>query len=143
MNGLSICSSYARLGLIHDLNPSAPGGSEQVLVPRNGEEMALDQPEQVAEPSSSSKRLPAGHGRIIRDVSGNVIGVELPEEDEEAGDEVEETMDDLEPEADGSVMGRWAASLGQHNEVAGEKPTGLLEGEFASISFHAWRERRV
>lgn len=135
MNGLSICSSYARLGLIHDLNPSAPGGSEQVLVPRNGEEeMAVDHPEQVVEPSSSSKRLPAGHGRIIRDVSGNVIGVELPEEDEgEAGDEVEETMDDLEPEADGSVMGRWAASLGQHNEVAGEKPAGLLEGEFASM----------
>lgn len=59
--------------------------------------MAIDKAEEVAEASSSSKRLPAGHGRIIRDELGNVIGVELPEEDEEeeAGDGVEETMDDL------------------------------------------------
>lgn len=122
--------SYARLGLIHDLNPSAPGGSEQVLIPRYGDEdMAVDQAEQVAESSSSAKRLPAGYGRIIRDEAGNVIGVELPdEEDEEAREEVAETMDDLEPEVDESVMDRWAGSLGQHNEVGGEKPGGLLEG---------------
>lgn len=90
--------------------------------------MAVDQAEQVAESSSSAKRLPPGRGRILRDALGNVVGVELPEEDEEEREEVAETMDDLEPEVDESVMDRWAGTLGQHNEAAGEKSGGLLEG---------------
>ncbi|KAJ3534599.1 hypothetical protein NMY22_g6860 [Coprinellus aureogranulatus] len=112
----TVKQNYARLGLIHDLNPSAPGGTSA-----------------------------GGTWSHHRDESGNVIGVELPEEeDEEAREEVEETMDDLEPEADESVMDRWAGSLGQRNEVGGEKHTGVLEGELHPYlgrdAFHAWRK---
>ncbi|KAF6765051.1 ribosome biogenesis protein Nop16 [Ephemerocybe angulata] len=132
----TVKQNYARLGLIHDLNPSAPGGSDKILVPRYGEEeMAVDTPKEAS--STSKAVVPRGHGRIIRDESGNVIGIELNEEDEEedaeSDMEAEQTMEDLAAAVDDSVMGKWATSLGQQNEVAGEKTAGLLE-ELESIA---------
>lgn len=91
--------------------------------------MVVDDPKNVP---SSSKSIPTGHGRIIRDEAGNVIGVELNEEDEiEANTEgdAECTMEELEPGVDAIVLDKWATSLGGRNEVAGEKNTALLEGE--------------
>lgn len=35
-------------------------------------------------------RLPKGKGRIIRDATGKVVGVEIPGDDDEAGDDVEQ-----------------------------------------------------
>ena len=122
--------SYARLGLIHSLNPSAPGGSETKLEPSFDQgEMSVDaQP--IPSSSSSSIPVPAGYGRILRDEAGNVVGVELADDEDVNDVDVEETMEDLEPEVEESVMDRWAGNLGPKNANGlGERSAGLLEGE--------------
>lgn len=75
--------SYAALGLVSSLNPTASGGTER--------ELYLYPPSQstssITEPPQPSK-IPRGYGKIIRDEDGNVIDIEFAEEDEE-----ETTMD--------------------------------------------------
>ena len=125
-------NSYARLGLIHDLNPSASGGSDKILEPRyDHNEMSIDEPQPEMSGSSKSAVRP-GYGRIIRDEAGNVIGVELHEEDEEhdsTENGQEKTMEDMEPEVEERILDKWATNLGQKNVVTGEKAAGVLEGE--------------
>lgn len=78
--------------------------------------------------TSPTTSVPAGFGRILRDEAGNVIGIELNEGDNTDSHDTEETIEDLDPEVDETVMGRWAASLGQKNDI-GQKCPGLLEGQ--------------
>ncbi|KAF7359331.1 Nucleolar protein 16 [Mycena sanguinolenta] len=77
----TVRQNYAALGLIHTLNPSASGGVEPT-------ETTKDVPPNMTAASTSSQPNPAppipkGHGLIVRDENGNILRVELPEEDEE------------------------------------------------------------
>lgn len=70
--------SYAALGLMHNLNPSSSGGVE--IDPRHLPSKAIEPTPAVAEqPSHLSLRK--GFGRIIRDEAGNVVGVEMADEE--------------------------------------------------------------
>ncbi|KAF8558446.1 hypothetical protein OG21DRAFT_1504183 [Imleria badia] len=92
----TVRQNYLALGLQHDLNPIASGGSEvnfgPTLDPINTRQppstissSATDNTQSsVSEGPTVTSALPKGFGRIVRDSSGNVIRVELPS-DEEAG----------------------------------------------------------
>jgi len=96
-------NSYARLGLAASLDPSANGSVEQVLG-----QSTDSQPTSSSLPSEElvSKDLPSGFGRIIRDDSGNVVRVEL--NDEEPAMRLDpEDIDNVESRIDPDVRQRW------------------------------------
>ncbi|KAH6918736.1 ribosome biogenesis protein Nop16 [Coprinopsis sp. MPI-PUGE-AT-0042] len=132
----TVKQNYSRLGLVHDLNPVASGGGEKRLEPRYGKEDAEiahgDVPAAEEFPTGEgSKSLPKGFGRIVRDEAGNVIGVELPEEeDREAIETDDETMESLEPEISEDVLSRWTC---HNSEDVGQNAVGLVE-ELESIA---------
>jgi hypothetical protein len=64
--------------------------------------------------------LPKGYGKIIRDDAGNVLRIELAEGEQERGDDREMDMEELEPEVDGKVLGKWVTELG-----GGERGQGV------------------
>ncbi|TFK29784.1 hypothetical protein FA15DRAFT_663049 [Coprinopsis marcescibilis] len=126
----TVKQNYAQLGLVHDLNPIASGGSEMQLAPRYEDDNAgpstSNEPTPTAGNSGSS--IPKGFGRIIRDETGKVIGVEIEDDAMEAEDE---TMEDLEPQLDGRVCGQWTTGFGKSD--IGEKAVGLV-AELESIA---------
>jgi len=102
---MEICS-YKALGLLSSLNPSASGGVERprngasashheaAIVPRSApEDRSSTQKEETA--INDKNRIPKGFGRIIRDGNGDIIDVEMGEDDDEDGQmtgDVEETF---------------------------------------------------
>ncbi|KAF7295332.1 Zn(2)-C6 fungal-type domain-containing protein [Mycena indigotica] len=63
----TVKQNYAALGLAHTLNPSAAGGVE---------------PTEGSKEAGPTPSIPKGHGRILRDADGKIVGVELEEEQE-------------------------------------------------------------
>ena len=74
----------------------------------------------------SSQSLPKGFGRIIRDETGKVIGVELPEEENQLAIEADKTMESLEPDMSDEVRNLWTC---HKNENIGQSVLGLVEGK--------------
>lgn len=93
-------ASYAALGLVHTLNPLASGGSE-----RDEAATTIAQIQPVAS-------IPNGYGKIIRDSSGNVLRIELPDDQGHDPDqnEKEEHLDD--PQLNEDVISKWVNDLG-------------------------------
>jgi nucleolar protein 16 len=93
--------SYTALGLLPSLNPRAKGGAETVpdvtLLPK------------FAPPAANTagvSSVPKGHGRIIRDEHGNVLDVQLSEDDRD--EEMGESQRDKEDETPwGATMEDW------------------------------------
>lgn len=82
--------------------------------------------------------LPAGHGRIIRDSEGNVIGIELPEETDDQGNEKDEPvgMDALEPQVEPDTLHKWVSRIGSNNqqeESATKNSTNVVKGESPQV----------
>ena len=95
-----IVASYTALGLLPSLNPRAKGGAEDVpdltLLPSSA-------PSAANKPSALSPTAVASvpsHGRIIRDEHGNVVDIQLNEEDRD-----EETKDSQEDQEDETPWG--------------------------------------
>ncbi|KAI3607360.1 ribosome biogenesis protein nop16 [Moniliophthora roreri] len=133
---------YAALGLIHDLNPSASGGAEIIEVDVDQEEYVVaifikrlsfivEISARASGPESSSSRsdvrpngsrsgdsIPKGYGRIIRDEDGNILRIELAEEEKNlspAGNKNVD-MEQLEPELDEAVKEKWIQDLGANGK---------------------------
>ncbi|KAG8773014.1 Nucleolar protein 16 [Ceratobasidium sp. 428] len=74
----TVRQNYEALGLVHTLNPVAQGGADNPT-PTAKLESAASTPTEAG----SSKPIPRGYGKIIRDENGAVLRIELPEEAEE------------------------------------------------------------
>lgn len=104
--------SYAALGLIHTLNPLTAGGVEPLESP-------IASTSQLEQPAPMLK----GFGKIIRDETGQVLRIEMPEEEDSTQTEKTQDQEMREPDVGDAVLGPWVTDLG------GEEPT--------------WRERDV
>ncbi|KAJ7168233.1 ribosome biogenesis protein Nop16 [Mycena crocata] len=120
----TVRQNYAALGLIHTLNPSASGGVEPL---EDASGHTEDAPVNLTAPSTSSQPNPAppipkGHGRIIRDEDGNVLRIELGEEDEEMpeDDAQEKDMKEIGPQVDANIVQKWVTGLGGGNKSVGD-----------------------
>lgn len=77
--------------------------------------------------------LPKGYGKIIRDSLGNVIGVEMGEDDEDqrrkGGEEQKDVdMEQLEPILDETALEQWTLRGVAQNRKGLEKPD-VVAGE--------------
>jgi hypothetical protein len=133
-------ASYAALGLVHTLNPLASGGAEHDPIKASVSQTIL-----ASEPSrsdasqvgpfastSSIAPIPKGYGKIIRDFEGNVVRIELSEDQEERVEhraEEDETLGLRDPEVEKQVITTWVTELG------GGKGSGaaIVQCESASI----------
>lgn len=81
--------SYEALGLLPTLNPNASGGVESQAVPHSDEHSMERRtaPEAPATQKEAASIIPKGYGRIVRDANGNIIDVEMGEEEEDAARE--------------------------------------------------------
>jgi len=81
----TVRQNYAALGLAASLTPTESGGVEKILVPHAAEDHDAPAPEASTSAGASSgfKGIPKGFGRIIRDEDGNIVDVELGDEDAE------------------------------------------------------------
>jgi N-acetylglucosamine-1-phosphate uridyltransferase (contains nucleotidyltransferase and I-patch acetyltransferase domains) len=135
-------SSYAALGLVHTLNPSASGGVEPI------EDVDTANTPIPTEPAAHQQKttiIPKGYGKIIRDDDGNVVRIELAEGEEEEGmdEDREMDMEELEPEGDEKVLDKWVVELGGGgkgkgvggNVVQGEQSLFELEMRLVSGIF--------
>ncbi|CAE6423040.1 unnamed protein product [Rhizoctonia solani] len=128
-NKKTVRQNYEAMGLVHSLNPIARGGSEKTLLAPTSE------PEPTPVPATApSNPIPVGHGRIIRDENGVVIGVELPEETETPAVQQKgkkevwgEAMDDSDEEAEkmiSSEASNWV-KIGKAISKQESAPSGL------------------
>ncbi|KAG6889709.1 hypothetical protein C0992_004338 [Termitomyces sp. T32_za158] len=101
----TVRQNYMALGLIHDLNPSAAGGSEPIEVRSQIEERQI-----ASTQLESPHPIRKGFGRIIRDDAGNVLRIELPEDDSETEKPENEGLSEV--EVDGAVLRPWVNDLG-------------------------------
>lgn len=78
--------------------------------------------------------IPKGHGRIVRDEAGNVVGVELAEEDEDTQNVADADDDEMrDPEIDPHVRSNWVEDLGA-SAIEGRRSgvkEDVVKGEFA------------
>lgn len=79
----TVRQNYAALGLAASLTPTASGGVEKVLVPHTagGDDAPAPEASTSAGAGSGANGIPKGFGRIIRDEDGNIVDVELGDED--------------------------------------------------------------
>ncbi|KAI6043080.1 ribosome biogenesis protein Nop16 [Pisolithus marmoratus] len=104
----TVRQNYLALGLQHTLNPVASGGSEVNLEYDRAKTEAHSCHEGEKNPGghpSMQKVVPSGFGRIVRDETGAVIGVELAEEEERGPEPDMETLEPCAADADRQV---WA-----------------------------------
>ncbi|KAG9124801.1 hypothetical protein FRC07_010199, partial [Ceratobasidium sp. 392] len=74
----TVKQNYEALGLVHTLNPVAQGGADNLASTAKSRPAVPP----TSEPTSS-KSIPRGFGKIVRDESGAVLRIELPEEAED------------------------------------------------------------
>ncbi|GJE90863.1 ribosome biogenesis protein Nop16 [Phanerochaete sordida] len=111
----TVRQNYEALGLVASLNPTASGGVEKLLGTASKNESPTDgdrAQEASSSTAGSASTLPKGYGRIIRDAAGNVIDVELPEDDEEAeepADTTDRLVEDIPDPAQQKGLAGWVA----------------------------------
>ncbi|KAI0637084.1 ribosome biogenesis protein Nop16 [Trametes polyzona] len=115
----TVRQNYEALGLAATLNPIASGGTERPLCahPEHEDRLPEDQPEASTSTSAASsssakpagaKGLPKGYGKIIRDADGNVVDVELADDDEEEEDAaMDEGLEDVPDPAANEQLAGW------------------------------------
>lgn len=104
--------SYAAFGLVHTLNPTASGGSEQLsgISPATFVELG-----NITDTPDIFNATREGFGRIIRDEAGKVVQVVLNPED--TGDRFKDNSGAMrEPEIPQDAREKWVTSLGRQND---------------------------
>ncbi len=112
--------TYTGLGLLHSLNPLQSGGAE-TLQGHHRDVRLLETA--TKEPSTTSDGIPQGFGKIKRDSAGAIVGVEMPEEEDNSF--VKE--DDANLHIDMKVLSKWTIGEDVHNQD--EDKEGLVKGK--------------
>ncbi|ESK92890.1 ribosome biogenesis protein nop16 [Moniliophthora roreri MCA 2997] len=143
----TVRQNYAALGLIHDLNPSASGGAEIIEVDVDQEDARASGPESSSSRSDvrpngsrSGDSIPKGYGRIIRDEDGNILRIELAEEEKNlspAGNKNVD-MEQLEPELDEAVKEKWIQDLGANGKRVLLKDNDRKDITGGEFNFQSW-----
>lgn len=138
--------SYEALGLVSTLNPIASGGTEQPLsaqadhaadAPSEDEDeddIDAEQPEAstsaaAASQPSGASAVPKGYGKIIRDAEGNVVDIQLADEDADEDLEAEGVEDTPDRGADDRLAG-WVGLGSDPRKRAPESAgTRVVQGE--------------
>jgi hypothetical protein len=120
---------------VHTLNPVAQGGTEEPLSSSRNEPAPA--PESTVE-TTSLKPIPRGYGKIIRDETGAVLRIELPEDSAEIqssrrkgkGRAVEtwgDVMDDSDEETEKMIPAQASTwiQIGSNPPKQDPKPNGL------------------
>ncbi|KAF9532328.1 ribosome biogenesis protein Nop16 [Crepidotus variabilis] len=125
----TVRQNYARLGLAISLDPLAAGGSERQLGVCLDDEGSSRATTDAVEPSLSNV-VPDGFGRLIRDDSGQIVGVEIDQEDNLI--EVED-VDGVDSHIDPDVRQKWVTDLSQKTSAIGVTDVTLMK-ELEDIS---------
>jgi len=110
----TVRQNYAALGLVHTLKPSAAGGLE----PLEGQGQHIEENKNT--PTSLPEHpgcIPKGFGKIIRDECGNVLRIELPEEEDGSAAEKPQGIGIAEPDVDRIVLRPWVTDLGGNEKL--------------------------
>ncbi|KAH7889893.1 ribosome biogenesis protein Nop16 [Phlebopus sp. FC_14] len=132
----TVRQNYVALGLEHDLNPIATGGSEADLKRRVDDNKVRERTKASHTPCEGREacQVPMGFGRIVRDARGAVIRVEL-EEAEEAGQDPQRADIDMKgPAADEEETRMWVE--GCKNADSGQSVVKNLEAMAAETRAH-------
>ncbi|KII88690.1 hypothetical protein PLICRDRAFT_41901 [Plicaturopsis crispa FD-325 SS-3] len=109
----TVRQNYAALGLVSNLNPCASGGVEREIIDLGDHDSGADDTAAAGPSRLPGQPIPKGHGRIVRDEAGNVVGVELAEEDEDTQNVADADDDEMrDPEIDPHVRSNWVEDLG-------------------------------
>ncbi|OCH95497.1 hypothetical protein OBBRIDRAFT_788051 [Obba rivulosa] len=105
----TVRQNYEALGLVASLNPTASGGVEQPLGrkrPATAGSSAAPEAPSSSRPSETSA-IPKGYGRIIRDEDGNIVDVQMGEEEpvEIPDEEIEAIPDPADDEQQAGWVG--------------------------------------
>jgi len=128
----NICDSYDALGLVATLKPTESGGTEHRRCLEDETSPSTStrgDPKGVAVLSTGGK-IPAGHGRILRDEQGNAVDIQLAEEDDETMDTDRnvETMDGMDQGyVDEKSTTTWT-QLGAHTATGTRRPNSVVQG---------------
>ncbi|KAJ3551145.1 hypothetical protein NM688_g4890 [Phlebia brevispora] len=118
----TVKQNYEALGLVASLNPTASGGVEQPLVPVLADEHSMEvdaAPEASTSTAEGTSALPKGFGRIVRDEDGNIIDIELAEEDtEEIAEAADRLIEDIPDPSKQEALAGWVA-LGSSTAASG------------------------
>ena len=101
--------SYEALGLIASLHPTLSGGVERPLGVTSKNEASMNVEPTPDASAAGPSSLRKGFGRIVRDADGNIVDVELAEEDEEeeTTDEAERLIEDIPDPAKQKGLAEW------------------------------------
>ncbi|KAI0361972.1 hypothetical protein OH77DRAFT_1526662 [Trametes cingulata] len=110
----TVRQNYEALGLAATLNPIASGGTERRISAHAGQEERSEEPQPEASTSTAAARptgangVPKGYGKIIRDAEGNIVDVQLGDEEaeEEERGAMEESLEEIpDPREDDQLAG--------------------------------------
>lgn len=144
----TVRQNYLALGLQHTLNPVSSGGSEVDLRYGRPDRVKTEVPschegeKDAGGHSSVKKVVPSGFGRIVRDETGVVIGVELGEEEEEEWGPGPD-METLEPSVADADRQVWAQGGTWNDDVtsSAERAESVVIRRLEGLSAHT--ETRV
>ncbi|CAA7267916.1 unnamed protein product [Cyclocybe aegerita] len=132
----TVRQNYAKLGLLVSSDPVSSGGVETPLGLRSqnnsGQQPAASTSTNSSPPNTS---VPSGFGRIVRDEAGNVIGIEMNEEEdpqEEAMETDDFDLDGVDSHIDEDVRQRWAKGFPGNTSKNGQE--GSIAEALESIS---------
>ena len=129
------CCSYEALGLVATLNPIASGGTERVEAQHaDGKEASTEREASatVATQGAGTNGVPKGYGKIIRDGEGNIVKVQLGEEEGAEEPEVQESGVEEEiqdPRGDKELAGWIELGSDPVKGVAGGRDMRVVHGE--------------